>query len=130
MEVEAEAPNRRPMSLEKGPGREVHPRRGGVGTSPEGVVVGRDCLVWETCVVAEEGEAEEAIDLGNAEGAEEVGQLRSKSRTCWAVVVPPWGSLEADMTLAAAAAAVGDIAVDLAAQSLLEVHNPLLVRSG
>lgn len=81
MEVEAEAPNRRPTSLEKGPGREVHPRGGGVGTSPEGAVVGRGCLVLETCVVAEE-EAEEATDLDNAEGVEEVGQLRSKSRTC------------------------------------------------
>lgn len=129
MEVEAEAPNRRPTSLETGPGREVHPR-GGVGTSPEGVVVGRGCLVWETCVVAEE-EAEEAIDLDNAEGVEEAGQLRSKSRTCWAVVVHPRGSLEADMTLAAAvAAAVGDIAVDLAAQSPFEGHNLLLVCSG
>lgn len=44
-------------------------------------------------------------------------------------MVPPCGSLEADMTLAAAAA-VGDIAVELAAQSLLEVHNLLLVCSG
>lgn len=120
MEVEAEAPNRRPTSLETGPGREVHPR-GGVGTSSEGVVVGRGCLVWETCVVAEE--AEEAIDLDNAEGVEEAGQLRSKSRTCWAVVVHLRGSLEADMTLAAPEAAVDDIAVGLAAQSLLEGHN-------
>lgn len=76
-EAEAEEPNRRPTSPGVGPGREVHPRSGGVGTSPGVVDVTRDCLLWETCVVVEAG-AEAAIDL-DSEEVEEVGQLHSKS---------------------------------------------------
>lgn len=77
MEVEAEAPNRRPTSPGEGPGREVHPRSGGVGTSPEVVDVTRGCLLWEPYVVAE-AEVEAAIDL-DSEEVEGAGQLHSKS---------------------------------------------------
>lgn len=74
--MEAEAPNRRPTRPEV---REARLRSGAVGTSPEVVAAGRDCLPWEQGVVAGE-EAEEAIGLGSAEVEEvEEGQLRSKS---------------------------------------------------
>lgn len=77
MEAEAEEPNRRPKSPEEGPGREVHPKSGGVGTSPEVADAAHGCLLRETYVVAEAA-AGEAIDL-DSEEVEEVGQLHSKN---------------------------------------------------